>query len=92
MRIREGLVLRNIGDEYVIVDPGQGMVDMSKVYRLNDTAAWLWDQIIDKDFSLSDLMSLVKEYYDVEDMDENILEEDMKAIILFLEENELLVV
>ncbi len=40
MKLREDLMLRHLGDEYVIIDPEQDMVDMSKVYTLNETAAF----------------------------------------------------
>ena len=34
-------MLRHLGDEYVIIDPEQDMIDMSKVYTLNETAAFM---------------------------------------------------
>lgn len=40
MKLREDLMLRHLGDEYVIIDPERDMVDMSKVYTLNETAAF----------------------------------------------------
>lgn len=90
MRLREGLVLRKIGEDYVIVDPGKGMIDLSKVFTLNETAAWLWEEIKERDFDIDTLVSLVKEEYDVDDVDEDVIIKDMELIISFLKDNQLL--
>jgi len=66
MKLREDLTLRKIGNDYMIVDPGQDMVDMSKVYTLNETAAWLWGQLVGKDFNAETIVELLLEYYDVD--------------------------
>lgn len=58
-------MLRHLGDDHVIVDPGQEMVDMSKVYTLNETAAFLWNALKGKDFSEADVVGLLMENYDV---------------------------
>ncbi|MCI1648483.1 MAG: PqqD family protein [Bacteroides sp.] len=66
MRIKNDLVLRHIGDDYLVVDPWKGMVDMTNVYTLNETAAWLWQQLEHKDFALSQVVELLLERYDVQ--------------------------
>ena len=38
-------MLRRIGNQYMIVEACAGNVNMSNVYSLNRTAAWLWEQI-----------------------------------------------
>lgn len=65
MRLRSDLVLRYVVNEYMIVDPGQGMIDMSKVYTLNETAAVLWKKLQDRDFTLHDVVDVLLDYYDV---------------------------
>lgn len=42
---KEGIKLRKIGDQYMIVDIAKENVNMSDVYRLNHTAALLWEQV-----------------------------------------------
>lgn len=79
MKIREDLVLRHIGEEYMIVDPGQDMVDMTKVFTLNHTAAWLWEQIAGKEFTVETLVELLKVEYDLSQ------EQAQKDINSFLE-------
>lgn len=91
MRLKEGLTVRKVGDDYVIVAPEQGMVDLSKVYSLNETAAWLWEQLQDKDFEFQDLITLIREQYDVDSLSEEQLGKDMKELVSFFRENGLLV-
>lgn len=69
MKLRSDLVLRTIGSDHLIVDPSQGMVDLSTVYTLNSTAAWLWEQLKGKEFNIDSIVELLCENYDV-DMDQ----------------------
>ena len=91
MRLKEGLTVRKIGDDYVIVAPEQGMVDLSKVYSLNETAAWLWEQLEGKDFQLQDMIDYVREQYDVEDLPDEQLAQDMEELVSFFNQNGLLI-
>jgi hypothetical protein len=65
MKLREDLVLRHIGADHVIVDPGQEVVDMSKVFTLNDSAAWLWEQLQGRTFSKETMVDLLLSAYEV---------------------------
>lgn len=65
MKLRQDLVLRKVGEDYIMVDPSQGMVDLSKVHTLNETAAWLWEQLADKDVSVKQVAELLCDRYDV---------------------------
>lgn len=91
MRLKEGLTVRKVGDDYVIVAPEQGMIDLSKVYTLNETAAWLWEQLQGKDFETQDLIALIRQEYDVDSLTEDQLEKDMKELVSFFRENGLLI-
>lgn len=63
MRLRSDLTLRNIGNEYLIVEPGNDLVDLSKVYSLNKTAAFIWQELQGQDFEEDDVAELlIKEY------------------------------
>ena len=91
MRLKEGLTVRKIGEDYVIVAPEQGMVDLSKVYSLNETAAWLWEKLEHEDFELDHMIQVVRDRYDVESISTQQLEEDMKDLINFFKQNGLLI-
>lgn len=60
-------MLRHVGDDYIIVEPGQDQIDMSRVYTLNETAAWLWEQLQGKDFTLADVTTLLLDRYEVDE-------------------------
>ncbi|WP_270088410.1 PqqD family protein [Sphingobacterium sp. SYP-B4668] len=65
MRLRTDLTLRKLGDEYLIVDPGQDMIDMSKVYTLNDTAAQVWQALQGKEFELDTVVEILTSHFEV---------------------------
>lgn len=66
MKLRSDLVLRTIGSDHLIVDPSQDMVDLSTVYTLNSSAAWLWEQLKEEEeFDLARVVELLCEHYDV---------------------------
>ena len=46
MRIKKGYVLRDISGDKVIVGEGLEAVDFSSLLSLNETAAWLWKEIL----------------------------------------------
>jgi len=49
----------------LIVDPSQDMVDLSTVYTLNSSAAWLWEELKGKEFTMDTIVELLCENYDV---------------------------
>lgn len=49
----------------MIVDPSQDMVDLSTVYTLNSSAAWLWEELKGKEFTMNTIVELLCENYDV---------------------------
>lgn len=67
MQLRTDLVLRTIGTDHMIVDPSQDMVDLSTVFTLNNSAAWLWEQLKGKEFSTAKVVELLCQEYDVTD-------------------------
>ncbi|WP_293879958.1 PqqD family protein [Sphingobacterium sp. UBA1498] len=65
MKLRSDLILRTIGSDHLIVDPSQDMVDLSTVYTLNSSAAWLWEELKGKEFNPDTIVELLCENYDV---------------------------
>lgn len=66
MKLRSDLVLRTIGSDHLIVDPSQDMVDLSTVYTLNSSAAWLWEQLKGIEFTSDTIVDLLCENYEVD--------------------------
>lgn len=66
MKLIEGLVLRPLGKDYIVTGEGLARIDFSKVVSLNATAAWLWEQVQERDFTPEDLTALLTGRYDVD--------------------------
>lgn len=63
MRIKEGFVLRQIGDDSIVVALGEGAEEFRGIIRLNETGAFLFKTIqsgVDGEDALCD--ALVREY------------------------------
>ena len=87
MRIKEGFEIQNVCGEYIIVPAGVENVDYSRIISLNETAAYLWQNVADKpSFTIDDMTALLLAEYDVE---ENIAREDCALIIERWKEMEL---
>jgi hypothetical protein len=67
MRLNSDLILRQVKDEYMIINPFSETVDMTQVYTLNETAAWLWQQMEGKEFEVNDLAEAMLEEYEVDE-------------------------
>ena len=59
------IVTRKTGNEYVLVPIANNIADMDSVYTLNDTGAFLWEQIDGKK-SVKDLIDAMISEYDVD--------------------------
>ena len=79
MKIKEGFEIQSVCGEYIIVPAGVENVDYSRIISLNETAAYLWQNVADKpSFTIDDMTALLLAEYDVE---ENIAREDCALII-----------
>ena len=65
MRLNSNLILRQVGGEYMIVNPFSETMDMAQVYSLNETAAWLWKQLENKEFTVDEAGALLCNEYEV---------------------------
>lgn len=66
MKLKEGYVLRTICGETILSPEGLSKVDMSRIISLNETAAFLWKSLLDKDFTAQDAVDLLTGEYDVD--------------------------
>ncbi len=78
MRLKEGYVLRTICGETILSPEGLSKVDMSRIISLNETAAFLWKSLQDKDFTAQDAVDLLTGEYDV---DEQTATRDVDALV-----------
>lgn len=77
MKKKEGLVLRDVCGEKVLVGEGLGAVDFGHLIRLNETAAWLWEHLD----STTDARSLAEALCNEYDVEADVARQDVEAII-----------
>ena len=77
MKIIDGFRLRKLGKEHIDVGEGLAQVNINKMISLNSSAAYLWESVEGKDFSVEDLVSLLLDKYEVE---EDIARRDAEAL------------
>lgn len=78
MKIKEGFVLRSLGNEQIVAGEGLEQINFSKLISLNASAAYLWQEIEDKEFDEQMLAALLAEKYGI---DPNIALADVRELI-----------
>ncbi len=66
MKIRKGFELREVCGEHIIVAYGRENIDFNKVISLNESASYLWKNIVDKDFTAEMMADLLQQEYEVD--------------------------
>ena len=64
MKLKEGFMLKKILDDYVVVPTGDNIVDFAVAISLNETGAFLWEQL-KEDKTTSQLADALAEEYNV---------------------------
>lgn len=88
MKIKEGFVLRQVGNSYVVVAVGLQTLDFKGMIRLNETGAFLWKQLAEAECTEESLVAAMTNEYDV---DSERAAADVGAFIRSLQEADLLV-
>ena len=65
MRIKEGFKIRPLGHEFIVTAEGVKQVNFNKMVSLNASAAYLFENVHGKEYSVDDLKGLLLERYDV---------------------------
>ena len=65
MRIKEGFTMRQILGQHVVIGEGIAQVDFNKMITMNESAAYLWENVQGKDFTVDDLTKLLTDRYEV---------------------------
>ncbi len=87
MKIKDGFVLRNICDEFIVVAVGRQTLDFKGLIKLNESGAFLWEQL-KNDVTEDELLKALTAEYAVE---EAVAREDVAAFLKSLKEADLLV-
>ena len=66
MRIKKGFVLRRMCGEHVVTADSLEQINFNKLVTLNESAAYLWQAVEDRDFSPELLAGLLAERYGID--------------------------
>ena len=66
MKIKKGFELRNVCGEHVVIATGIENVDFIKMISLNESAAYLWKAVEEKEFDAPLLADLLQQEYEVD--------------------------
>lgn len=64
MKIKDGFVLKQLGDSFIVVPVNSRVVDFASIIKLNDTGAFLWS-MLESDQTTDSLLSAMLSDYDV---------------------------
>lgn len=68
MKQKSGFTLRHICGEYVLVASGRNNIDFSSIISLNESAAYLWEQLEGKEFDAELMAQLLTNEYEVDEV------------------------
>ena len=63
MRTKKDLVLRPLGDQFILIAEGNAVADFTQMVSMNASSAYLWDAVEGMDFDLAILADLLVEGY-----------------------------
>lgn len=79
MRTKKGLIMRTLGNEFILVDEGSNLTDFNRMISLNASAALLWEAVQDKEFDAAALVDILLDNYDIT---REVAEHGIDALIL----------
>lgn len=77
MRVKEGFVLHNIGEEYMAVATGEAAENFNGIVRSNETAAYIFE-LLQQETTEEAIVNAMCEKYDAE---RSVIEKDVANII-----------
>lgn len=87
MKLKDGLILRKVADEYLIVPTGQ-LIQISPIMRISRSAAYLWEFMKEDEFSEELLVEIAKKHFS--GVSEETLKRDIGAFLELLQKNHML--
>lgn len=66
MKTKECFVLQEIADEYIVVPVAEEAEKLRGVIRLNETGAFIWKLISQKDMDFDDIQKELMQQYDID--------------------------
>ena len=66
MKTKEGFVLREMCGENIITGEGLEHINFNKLISLNSTAAFLWNAVVGKEFTVESMAQLLVDEYGID--------------------------
>lgn len=63
MKLKDGLILREVAGQYVIVPTGKRVREVTNIVYISSSAAYLWDYMKNHEFEKEDLVKRIMEHY-----------------------------
>ena len=79
MRLKEGIIIKHIEDEYLLLDSGKEPPIFNGLIKLNETGRYIIELLSSKDMGEEELFNSLKEKYELNEDDFS------KAVIPFLD-------
>ena len=86
IRIEKEYVLRQIGDDYIIVPVGKSVLSFNGMITVNETGAFLWEQLVEGT-NKEELLRTMLETYEVTQEE---AERDIEEFLDILHKNDIL--
>ena len=67
MNTKTGFRIREVCGEKIIVAEGKENIDFSNIISMNDSAAYLWNSVEGKEFTIDTIVKLLLDIYDVDE-------------------------
>ena len=84
MKIHPDFTIQRVGSAYVAVPVGEASKRFRGMLQLNETAALLWNLMVDRDCTEADLIDALLQEYQI---DRETATKDVKRIVALLAEN-----
>ena len=63
MKLKDGLILREVAGQYVVVPTGKRVQEVTSIVYISSSGAYLWDYMKAHEFEKEDLVAKIMEHY-----------------------------
>ena len=88
MKLKDGLILREVAGQYVIVPTGKRVQEETNIVYISSSAAYLWEYMKDHEFEKEDLVKRIMEHYT--GVTEEKAAEDVEKFLKILADNNIM--
>lgn len=88
MKVKDGLILREVAGQYVIVPTGKRVQEVTNIVYISSSAAYLWEYMKDHEFEKEDLVKRIMEHYT--GVTEEKAAEDVEKFLKILADNNIM--